>query len=217
MPGPLYPLQPVFARGELSPRLFSRVDIDHYKMGLAECVNWLVMKQGGLRRRPGTEWINYIKESATRSGWSASCSRPCRRMCWSLAITTSASTPTAAWSTKAPSSASTSITPNVVNWDAHGLVVNDPVQFSTDRASAGAAGDGHDLLRQDRCRRRRLHDFSNAGRRGDQPGRPPATAPTAGCLAIELATPYSIDDIWKLQFAQSRRMCSTSRIPISSK
>ena len=63
MPGPLYPLQPVFARGELSPRLFSRADIDHYKMGLSECVNWLVMKQGGLRRRPGTEWIDRAKYS----------------------------------------------------------------------------------------------------------------------------------------------------------
>ena len=66
MPGPLYPIQPVFARGELSPRLFSRADVDHYRMGLAECVNWLIMKQGGLRRRPGTEWISYGKYPGDR-------------------------------------------------------------------------------------------------------------------------------------------------------
>jgi hypothetical protein len=59
---PLHAIQPTFARGELSPRLHSRFDLEHWKMGLAECVNFLIMKQGGLRRRPGTEWINYARD-----------------------------------------------------------------------------------------------------------------------------------------------------------
>ena len=63
-----YPNQPTFARGELSPRLHSRADVEHWRMGLAECVNWMIMKQGGLRRRPGTEWINFVRGYPDESG-----------------------------------------------------------------------------------------------------------------------------------------------------
>lgn len=50
----VYAIQPSFARGELSPRLRARIDIDHYRSGLAVCENFYVMRQGGLRRRPPT-------------------------------------------------------------------------------------------------------------------------------------------------------------------
>jgi hypothetical protein len=53
----LYGVQPTFSRGELSPRLHARIDIDHYKMGLAECFNFIVLRQGILRRRPGTRFV----------------------------------------------------------------------------------------------------------------------------------------------------------------
>lgn len=53
----IYGVQPTFARGELSPRLHARIDIDHYKMGLAECLNFIVLRQGILRRRSGTRYV----------------------------------------------------------------------------------------------------------------------------------------------------------------
>ena len=59
----VYPLQMSFARGELSPRLHARVDVDHYKSGLALCYNWIVLRQGVLRRRPGTRFIATTKFS----------------------------------------------------------------------------------------------------------------------------------------------------------
>lgn len=62
-----FPIQATFARGELSPRLHSRVDIDYYKAGLATCRNFFVMRQGGLRRRPGTQFIAATKDSSRRS------------------------------------------------------------------------------------------------------------------------------------------------------
>ena len=31
----VYPIQATFSRGELAPALHGRVDIDHYRMGLA--------------------------------------------------------------------------------------------------------------------------------------------------------------------------------------
>jgi hypothetical protein len=64
----IFPVQATFARGELSPRLHGRVDIEHYQMGLAVARNWIVMRQGGLMRRPGTYYISTVKtqSSATR-------------------------------------------------------------------------------------------------------------------------------------------------------
>ena len=59
-----YPLQATFSRGELSPRLHARIDIDHYRLGLGECVNWVILRQGGLRRRPGTRFISEVKDHA---------------------------------------------------------------------------------------------------------------------------------------------------------
>lgn len=57
----VYAIQPSFARGELSPRLRARVDIDHYRVGLAACENFYVMRQGGLRRRPPTMYMGPTK------------------------------------------------------------------------------------------------------------------------------------------------------------
>lgn len=60
---PVYPSQNTFARGELSPRLHGRTDIEHYAMGLAVARNWIVLRQGGITRRPGTRYIQEVKDS----------------------------------------------------------------------------------------------------------------------------------------------------------
>lgn len=59
-----YGLQPSFARGELSPRLHARVDIDHYKASVAECFNFIVLRQGILKRRPGTQFVAMTKSAS---------------------------------------------------------------------------------------------------------------------------------------------------------
>lgn len=59
----VHQLQASFAKGELSPRLHARSDIEQWRLGLKECVNWFVMRQGGLRKRPGTRFVAEIKNS----------------------------------------------------------------------------------------------------------------------------------------------------------
>lgn len=60
----VYSLQATFSRGEASPRLHSRADLEYFKAWLKTCKNWVVMRQGGIRRRPGTEFIFPAKSAA---------------------------------------------------------------------------------------------------------------------------------------------------------
>lgn len=57
------PIQPSFSRGELSPRLSSRVDLTMYATGLETCRNWIVLPHGGLTVRPGTRFVAEVKDS----------------------------------------------------------------------------------------------------------------------------------------------------------
>lgn len=59
-----YGIQPAFSKGELTPRLHARVDIEYWKSGVAKLTNWIVMRQGGLRRRPGTMYVASTKFQA---------------------------------------------------------------------------------------------------------------------------------------------------------
>lgn len=58
------PLQGHFDGGELSPRLYGRVDADRYKGALALCKNWIATLQGDLPRRPGTYYLGQTKTAA---------------------------------------------------------------------------------------------------------------------------------------------------------
>lgn len=60
----VYPIQANFSRGELSPKLHARIDIDYYKAGLKTCTNWTVMRQGGLRKRPGFQFCTEVLDSS---------------------------------------------------------------------------------------------------------------------------------------------------------
>lgn len=60
------PIQTSLNRGELSPLLFGRVDLDQYKNGLALCRDTIPLVQGGATRRPGTMYVNQTKFSSTR-------------------------------------------------------------------------------------------------------------------------------------------------------
>lgn len=48
-------MQPSFAKGEISPLLFARVDLASYAIGAAALRNMIVLPQGGVTRRPGFE------------------------------------------------------------------------------------------------------------------------------------------------------------------
>lgn len=56
-------LIPSFNTGELSPRLWSRVDLDKYGSGCRVLENFITMPYGGVNRRPGTAFIAAAKNS----------------------------------------------------------------------------------------------------------------------------------------------------------
>ncbi len=53
----MYPIQPSFAAGELTPSLYGRVDMAKYAVGLKTCENFLIHPHGGVSRRPGTHYV----------------------------------------------------------------------------------------------------------------------------------------------------------------
>lgn len=57
------PIQSNFNGGEVSSLLYGRVDADRYKASLKTCLNNIPTVQGGLTRRPGTEFIFYTKDN----------------------------------------------------------------------------------------------------------------------------------------------------------
>ena len=203
MPGPLYPIQPVFARGELSPRLFSRVDVDHWKMGLAECVNWIILKQGGLRRRPGTEWVSYGKYPgdrirlerfvfSTQQAYVVEFGNLYLRIYANGGIVNK----------NAHKGVTFGAGSGVVNWPLHGLLVNDPVFFSTSQTLPPEIHPGTtyyvinvadpNVILISATKGGPMISFSTTG-----VGVHSAVAP------VELATPWDLAHVWKLQFSQS--------------
>lgn len=49
--------QTTFSSGELSAKLEGRTEIPEYSQGLSRLENGIVLKQGGVRKRPGTRWM----------------------------------------------------------------------------------------------------------------------------------------------------------------
>ncbi|WP_453839700.1 hypothetical protein, partial [Streptomyces zhihengii] len=56
-----------FARGEISPELFGRVDLPQYQTGLATCRNFITLPHGPAQNRPGFEFVRETKNSAQKS------------------------------------------------------------------------------------------------------------------------------------------------------
>jgi hypothetical protein len=55
-------IQPSFAAGELSPRMFGRTDFAKYISGAETIENFIVRPEGGLMRRHGTRFAGEVKE-----------------------------------------------------------------------------------------------------------------------------------------------------------
>ena len=51
-------MQTSFASGELSPLLLGRTDLDQYYKGAQTAENVVIVPQGGVKRRPGTRFID---------------------------------------------------------------------------------------------------------------------------------------------------------------
>ena len=56
-------IQPSFAAGELAPSLWSRVDLAKYHVGAALLRNFFIDYRGGAANRPGTMFVNQVKDS----------------------------------------------------------------------------------------------------------------------------------------------------------
>lgn len=202
MPGPLYPMQPTFARGEISPRLFSRADIDHWKMSLAECVNWIILKQGGLRRRSGTEWINAVKGHAnkvrlvpfvfsTKQAYILEFGPEYIRFYANGGIVNKNSLNGVTFNT----------TTDKVLWTANGLANGDPVVFSTTGAlpTPLTAGVTYYVVSV------ATNDFQIALTRGGAAINLGGTVSGVNSVIspVEVITNYLAADLWTIQFSQS--------------
>ena len=53
-----------FAGGEITPEMFGRIDLSKYQTGLQLCRNFMVLPHGPVTRRPGTQYVNEVKDSA---------------------------------------------------------------------------------------------------------------------------------------------------------
>jgi len=53
-----------FSGGEVSPSLWARIDQVKYATGLRTCLNFIVMRHGGLANRPGTRFVAEVKDSS---------------------------------------------------------------------------------------------------------------------------------------------------------
>lgn len=59
-----YPAQASFSKGEISPLLATRADVDFWRSSLAECRNFRVLTHGGIQRRSGTRFIAEVRDSS---------------------------------------------------------------------------------------------------------------------------------------------------------
>ena len=55
--GQMYPLEPSFAGGELTPALYGRTDLQKYDVGASRLENMIVLRYGGATRRPGFRYV----------------------------------------------------------------------------------------------------------------------------------------------------------------
>lgn len=60
-------VQPNFSRGELAPELYGRFDVDAYTAGVKRARNVVVLKFGGLTKRPGTRLVGEVLNNSEPS------------------------------------------------------------------------------------------------------------------------------------------------------
>jgi len=58
--------QRAFSGGEITSSLYARTDVEKYVSALRTCRNFMVMRHGGATNRPGTTFINEVKDSTKK-------------------------------------------------------------------------------------------------------------------------------------------------------
>jgi hypothetical protein len=58
------PIQTNFTGGEISPRLYGRVDLQKYATSVERCENFIIFPHGGITKRSGTRFISEVKYSS---------------------------------------------------------------------------------------------------------------------------------------------------------
>ena len=53
----IYPYKATMTRGELTPLVQARADLEYFQHGLEECTNFIPLRYGGVTRRPGTFFV----------------------------------------------------------------------------------------------------------------------------------------------------------------
>jgi hypothetical protein len=61
-------IQNHFGGGRISPRSLGRTDLPQVQNGAEELINWIVMPDGSLTRRPGTRFVGYGMDRQSRAG-----------------------------------------------------------------------------------------------------------------------------------------------------
>jgi hypothetical protein len=56
--------QPNFSRGEIGPELYGRFDVDAYAAGVKKARNVVILKYGGLTKRPGTRLVAEVIDAS---------------------------------------------------------------------------------------------------------------------------------------------------------
>src|SRR5689334_254749 len=62
-----YPIQAIFNRGELTPVLHSRIDLEYFKMAYKYGENFVITRHGGLMNRPGTKFLGIVKDQSRKT------------------------------------------------------------------------------------------------------------------------------------------------------
>lgn len=57
------PIQTNFTGGEISPRLYGRVDLQKYATSVERCENFIIFPHGGITKRSGTRYLEEVKFS----------------------------------------------------------------------------------------------------------------------------------------------------------
>ena len=128
-----------FSGGEITPELFGRLDLSKVQEALALCMNFITLPHGPVVNRPGTEYVEEVKDSASATrlipfsynntqtfaiqlgaGYFRFHTQGGTLQCGSLP------------SYVPPATVAISLgAPGVVGWPGHGLAADTPVSFST--------------------------------------------------------------------------------------
>jgi hypothetical protein len=192
-----------FTAGEVSPRMEGRVTLETYREGLADMTNLLVMPQGGVTRRPGTEYLGEIKNSAqsarlipfqfkTTDTYILEFGDQVMRVFRNGLQVIDASDKTITGVTQAD--------PGVITSNSHGFSNGDEIYIDSVAGMTELNG------RNYRVANATTNTFTLTNLFGDAIDTTDFTAYTSGGTATEIyniATPYAVADLPTLRFVQS--------------